>query len=155
MGTPSMTETTIETFTIGFTKKSAESFFTKLHEVGVQRVLDVRLHNSSQLAGFAKLPDLEFFLKGLFGIEYLHLEELAPTKDILDAYKKHKGDWSVYESEYLALLDKRSVESSVPADLLAGGCLLCSEHLPEHCHRRVALDYLQQKWGKLAVTHLV
>lgn len=150
-----MPRSRIETFTIGFTKKSAESFFTKLHAAGVRRVLDVRLHNSSQLAGFAKLPDLEFFLKGLYGIGYLHLEELTPTKDILDAYRKHKGAWEVYEAEYLTLLDKRKVESSVPADLLAGGCLLCSEHLPEHCHRRVALDYLQQKWGTLAVTHLV
>src|SRR5690606_8109205 len=120
----------LHTFTIGFTKKSARSFFTKLHDAGVARIVDVRLNNSSQLAGFAKRDDLEFFLKGLYDIEYVHLPELAPTKDILDEYKKNKGDWSVYEREFLELMDKRRIQDSIPKELIEGGCLLCSEHLP-------------------------
>jgi uncharacterized protein (DUF488 family) len=122
--------TAIETYTIGFTKKSAESFFTKLHAAGVARVVDVRLSNSSQLAGFAKQDDLRFFLKGLYGIEYLHVPELAPTKGILDAYKKHAGDWNVYEQEFLELMNRRKVEEAVPRETINRGCLLCSEHLP-------------------------
>ena len=144
----------LRTFTIGFTKKSAEQFFTKLQQAGVQRVVDVRLNNSSQLAGFAKRDDLQFFLKGLYGIEYVHVPELAPTKDILDAYKKNNGDWSVYEREFLELLDKRRIHDSIPRELIAGGCLLCSEHLPEHCHRRLVLEYLAQHWGPIETNHL-
>lgn len=144
----------IHTFTIGFTKKSAKSFFTKLHEAGVRRIVDVRLNNSSQLAGFAKRDDLEFFLKGLYDIEYVHLPELAPTKDILDEYKKNKGDWSVYEREFLELMDKRRIQDSVPKELIAGGCLLCSEHLPNHCHRRLVVEYLARHWGNIETTHI-
>jgi uncharacterized protein (DUF488 family) len=144
----------LQTYTIGFTKKSAKTFFSKLHEAGVARVVDVRLNNSSQLAGFAKRDDLEFFLKGLYGIEYVHVPELAPTADILDKYKKHNGDWSVYEREFLELMDKRSIQDSVPKEILAGGCLLCSEHLPTHCHRRLVLEYLSKHWGEIETTHL-
>ena len=144
----------IHTYTIGFTKKTAKSFFTKLREAGVQRVVDVRLNNSSQLAGFAKREDLEFFLKGLYGIDYVHLPELAPTKDILDEYKKNNGEWSVYEREFLELMDKRRIYESIPRDLIAGGCLLCSEHLPKHCHRRLVVEFLSQHWGEIETTHL-
>lgn len=145
----------IETFTIGFTQKTAESFFTTLRDAGVTRVIDVRLNNSSQLAGFTKRDDLQFFLKGLYGIEYVHVSELAPTKDILDAYKKHDGDWGVYEKEFVALMERRKIEESVPREFIHGGCLLCSEHLPQHCHRRLVVEYLAQHWGPLKVTHLI
>ena len=87
----------IQLFTIGFTKKSAEKLFTQLSRSGVQRLVDVRLNNTSQLAGFAKREDLAYFLKAICGIDYVHVPELAPTAQILDAYKKHKGDWAVYE----------------------------------------------------------
>lgn len=147
--------TAIDTFTIGFTQKSARTFFTKLHEAGVARVVDVRLNNSSQLAGFAKQDDLQFFLQGLYGIEYLRVPELAPTKEILDAYKKHKGDWNVYEKEFLELMDRRRIQETVPREFLDRGCLLCSEHLPQHCHRRLVIEYLAKHWGPLNVTHLV
>ncbi len=145
---------TLYTFTIGFTKKSARSFFTKLRDAGVVRIVDVRLSNSSQLAGFAKRDDLEFFLKGLYGIEYVHVPELAPTRDILDEYKKNKGDWSVYEREFLELMDKRKIQNSIPKELIAGGCLLCSEHLPKHCHRRLVVEYLARHWGNIETTHI-
>ena len=145
---------TLHTFTIGFTKKSARSFFTKLHDAGVIRIIDVRLNNSSQLAGFAKRDDLAFFLKGLYDIEYIHVPELAPTKDILDAYKKNKGDWNVYEGEFLELMDKRRIQDSIPKELIADGCLLCSEHLPKHCHRRLVVEYLARHWGTIRTTHI-
>lgn len=148
------TTSLIRTFTIGFTKKSAEGFFTKLRDAGVVRVVDVRLGNSSQLAGFAKRDDLEFLLKGLYGIGYVHLPELAPTKEILDAYKKHKGDWSVYEREFLELMDRRRIQETIPKELIDQGCLLCSEHLPNHCHRRLVVEYLDRYWGPLKTTHL-
>ena len=145
----------IETFTIGFTKKSAETFFTKLRESGVKRLLDVRLNNSSQLSGFAKRDDLRFFLKTIADIEYEHLPELAPTKDILDAYKKHGGDWEVYEAEFMELMAKRSIETQLRQEDFQSSCLLCSEHLPKLCHRRLVLEYLQEKWGDISVSHLV
>ncbi|GIW99588.1 MAG: hypothetical protein KatS3mg111_2921 [Pirellulaceae bacterium] len=145
----------IQTFTIGFTKKSAEDFFTKLREAGVERLIDVRLNNSSQLAGFAKRDDLAFFLKALADIEYVHVPELAPTKDILDAYKKHKGDWSVYEREFLELMARRSIETRLQPDLLDMSCLLCSEHLPQHCHRRLVVEYLDRHWGGVETQHLL
>jgi uncharacterized protein (DUF488 family) len=144
----------IHTFTIGFTKKSARSFFTKLHDAGVARIVDVRLNNSSQLAGFAKRDDLQFFLEGLYDIEYVNLPELAPTKDILDKYKKNQGDWSVYEREFLELMDKRRIQDSIPRELIEGGCLLCSEHLPTHCHRRLVVEYLTRHWGNIEATHI-
>jgi uncharacterized protein (DUF488 family) len=145
----------IETFTIGFTKKTAESFFTKLRDAGVIRVVDVRLNNSSQLAGFAKRDDLQFLLKGLYGIEYVHVTELAPTKEILDAYKKHNGDWSVYEREFFELMERRRIQETIPREVIDRGCLLCSEHLPKHCHRRLVVEYLERHWGPLKATHIV
>ena len=145
----------IETFTIGFTKKSAETFFTKLRESGVKRLLDVRLNNSSQLSGFAKRDDLRFFLMMIADIEYEHVPELAPTKDILDAYKKHGGAWEVYEAEFMELMAKRSIETQLSQEAFQLSCLLCSEHLPKLCHRRLVLEYLQEKWGGISVSHLV
>lgn len=144
----------LHVFTIGFTKKNAEKFFTLLGNAGVKRVVDVRLNNVSQLAGFAKRDDLSFFLKELHGIDYVHLTELAPTKDILDAFKKNKGSWEEYTDKFLALMADRRIEETVPRDVLHEGCLLCSEDTPEHCHRQLVLDYLSEKWGALETTHL-
>ena len=141
-------------FTIGFTKKSAEQFFTRLKQPGLVRLVDVRLNNRSQLAGFTKKNDLQFFLREICNIDYVHLAELAPTQDILDAYKKNGGDWSVYERQFLALLAARRVEETVDKDLLAGGCLLCSEPTPEHCHRRLVAEYFREKWGDVEIEHL-
>lgn len=141
-------------WTIGFTKKTAEQFFTKLKESGAERIVDVRLNNVSQLAGFAKRKDLEYFLKAICGMEYVHLPQLAPTQDILDEYKKNKGDWSVYERKFLDLMRERQVEKTVPRDLISRGCLLCSEHKPHHCHRRLVAEYLRDAWGDTEIEHL-
>ncbi len=144
----------INLFTIGFTKKSAEQFFNTLREAGVKRVIDTRLNNVSQLAGFTKRPDLEYFLKQIGNIEYVHLLDLAPTKDILDAYKKNGGDWQTYEKQFLQLIAKRKIEEKVLPNLLDGGCLLCSEATPHHCHRRLVAEYLSQKLGTIKIHHL-
>ncbi len=142
-------------FTIGFTRKTAETFFGKLKRSGAQRMVDVRLNNVSQLAGFAKKKDLEYFLKELCGMDYVHLPELAPTQDILDEYKKNKGDWQVYEAKFLDLMRQRRVEETLPREVIAGGCLLCSEDKPHHCHRRLVAEYLKQHWGDVEIQHLV
>lgn len=139
----------LKLYTIGFTKKSAEYFFEKLKKANVKRVIDVRLNNVSQLAGFAKKNDLIYFLKELDNIDYVHLPELAPTKRILDAYKKHKGEWAVYESEFLNLMEQRNIENTIPREMLEDGCLLCSEDKPHHCHRRLVAEYLKRKWADL------
>ena len=141
-------------FTIGFTKKSAESFFAKLKSAGVKRLIDIRLNNVSQLAGFAKQDDLRYFAKAICDIDYVHLIDLAPTKDILDAYKKNNGDWNMYQRNFLQLMKIRRVEDNVPRALLDGGCLLCSEDKPDHCHRRLVAEYLREKWGEVEIEHL-
>ncbi|MBA3945990.1 MAG: DUF488 domain-containing protein [Herpetosiphonaceae bacterium] len=141
-------------FTIGFTKKSAEKFFTELRCASVKHLIDVRLNNTSQLAGFAKKEDLAYFLKTICGINYVYVPELAPTANILDAYKKQKGDWAVYERHFLDLIAKRRVEETVPKNLFDRGCLLCSEDKPHHCHRRLVAEYLRDKWGNIEVKHL-
>jgi len=142
-------------YTIGFTKKSAERFFTLLKEAQVRRVFDVRLNNSSQLAGFSKAADLEYFLCAIANIEYRRLPELAPTQELLDAYKKRKGSWSQYEEAFLDLLRSRDVEHLIDRSAFDMACLLCSEHQPEHCHRRLVAEYLREKWGDVQVRHLV
>ncbi len=141
--------------TIGFTKKTAKQFFGLIKGSGAKRVVDVRLNNVSQLAGFAKRKDLEFFLKEILDVDYVHLPELAPTQDILDAYKKHKGDWAVYEPAFLELMRKREIEKRINPEIIAGGCLLCSEDKPHHCHRRLVAEYLEEQWGDVKVEHLV
>lgn len=142
-------------FTIGFTKKSAETFFTRLKSAGVKRLVDVRLNNVSQLSGFAKKDDLRFFTKSICNIDYVHALDLAPTADILDAYKKLKGDWSVYERQFLDLMSKRRIEETTPQEMLDGGCLLCSEEKPQYCHRRLVAEYLKEKWGDVEIEHIL
>ena len=141
-------------FTIGFTKKSANRFFELLRTSGARRVVDVRLNNVSQLAGFAKRDDLAYLLAEICGMDYVHLPALAPTKQMLDDYKKKGGDWSTYETRFLDLMRARRVEQTVARDTLADGCLLCSEDTPEHCHRRLVAEYLERHWGGIDVTHL-
>lgn len=145
----------IRLYTIGFTKKNAERFFGQLCESPVKRVIDVRLNNSSQLAGFAKRDDLGYFLKTICHMDYVHMPELAPTKEILDEYKKNKGEWSSYEKEFLALLSRRRIEEKVSGELFDGACLLCSEDTPDQCHRRLVAEYLNEQWGNVEVTHIV
>jgi uncharacterized protein (DUF488 family) len=141
--------------TIGFTRTSAEGFFERLLNAGVKKVVDVRLHNTSQLAGFAKVDDLAYFLKRVGGIQYVHQPLLAPTDSMLKSYKKEKGDWRAYEERFLGLMSERHIEDRFKPDMFGGTCLLCSEATPHHCHRRLVCEYLNQKWdGALDVRHL-
>lgn len=142
-------------YTIGFTKHSAERFFTRLRECGVKRLVDVRLNNVSQLAGFAKRDDLCYFTKIICNIDYVHLPSLAPTKDLLDSYKKLKGNWQVYESSFLELMRIRRIEETIPRELIDSSCLLCSEQRPQYCHRRLVAEYLQSRWDGVDIKHLV
>lgn len=141
-------------FTIGFTKKSAETFFETLRKSGAKRVVDVRLNNVSQLAGFTKKQDLVYFLKEICGMEYVHLPDLAPTQDMLDDYKKRRGTWEAYEQQFLDLMKRRQIEEKVSKEIVADGCLLCSEEKPHHCHRRLVAEYLKQHWGDVEIKHL-
>jgi uncharacterized protein (DUF488 family) len=142
-------------YTIGFTQKTAEEFFSTLRQPGLFRILDIRLNNRSQYAGFTKLHDLPFFLKTILGISYHHLPDLAPTKAMLDAYKKKKTiDWPDYKRQFETLMTTRQIETTVQKDLCAGGCLLCSEVSPDFCHRRLVAEYLQMHWGNLEIVHL-
>ncbi|MBF0245321.1 MAG: DUF488 domain-containing protein [Planctomycetes bacterium] len=142
-------------FTIGFTKKSADTFFTKLKQSGAKQVLDVRLNNASQLAGFTKRNDLKFFLREICHMGYIHMPELAPTKDILDEYKKNKGDWAVYEQNFLELMRKREIEKKIDRDVIEDSCLLCSEDNPKHCHRRLVAEYMNLYLGDIEIVHIV
>lgn len=144
----------MKVFTIGFTKKSAQQFFEMLRRSGAKRVVDVRLNNVSQLAGFAKRDDLKFFLKEVCDMDYVHTPDLAPTQEMLDEYKKLKGDWQTYEKRFLDLMEKRKIEERIPKEVMAEGCLLCSEDKPHHCHRRLVVEYLRQQWGDLDINHL-
>jgi uncharacterized protein (DUF488 family) len=145
----------VEVYSVGFTHKTASQFFESLRGVGIRRLVDVRLNNSSQLAGFSKRDDLQYFLHEILGAEYLHEPLLAPTQEILDTYKKRKGNWDAYEREFVALMRERQIEERLDRHLFeVPTVLLCSEATAEHCHRRLVLDYLQARWGDLTSTHL-
>lgn len=138
---------TIKLFTIGFTKKNAQQFFSLLQQGGVRKVLDTRLNNVSQLAGFTKRDDLSFFLKQVADIGYAHAEQLAPTDLMLKRYKKGEISWDAYAADYQALIQKRQVESQFSPEELDSACLLCSEATPHHCHRRLAAEFFRQQLG--------
>ena len=145
----------MEIYTIGFTKKSAADFFGALQRAGIRRVIDVRLNNTSQLAGFAKRDDLQFFLRELCDAEYCHQPTLAPTQEMLDAYKRKEIAWEEYDKRFSDLLAERAVEQTVDRRLFeAPTALLCSEPNAERCHRRLAAEYLAGQWGGAEIVHL-
>lgn len=141
--------------TIGFTKKRAERFFGILSQAGAKRVVDVRLNNVSQLAGFAKKNDLAYFLNLICNIDYRHVPMLAPTKEMLDGYKKRGGSWNDYERRFLDLMAERRIEQKLDPELLEDACLLCSEDRPHYCHRRLVAEYLKEHWRDVEIAHLV
>jgi len=143
-------------YTAGFAEWSAERFFQRLKLEGVDRLIDVRLRPSSQLAGFAKQRDLQYFLRSILSADYIHEPRLAPTAEILDAYRKKKLTWEQYEKAFTALLANRKVEETVdPAIFVGSPVLLCSEHAPDMCHRRLVCDYLSRYWSEIGeVVHL-
>jgi uncharacterized protein (DUF488 family) len=146
----------VEIYTIGFTQTTAERFFGRLKAAGIERLLDVRLNNQSQLAGFAKSKDLPFFLRELVGATYEHDPRLAPDHAILDAYKKRKDmPWSEYEARFLTLMRQRAIERKLdPVSFETPTALLCSEATAERCHRRLVVDYLSGHWPDVRAIHL-
>ncbi len=145
----------MEVYSIGFTQKTAEQFFTRIKSAGIRRLLDVRLNNVSQLAGFAKRGDLAFFLKEICGADYVHEPLLAPTQEMLDAYRGKAASWDEYAARFLALMAERQIEHNVDRALFERPTvLLCSEPTAERCHRRLVLEYLRDKWGDVTISHL-
>jgi uncharacterized protein (DUF488 family) len=145
----------MKVYSIGFTKKTAAEFFTALRQAEIRLLLDVRLRNASQLAGFTKRDNLPFFLNELCGAEYLHEPLLTPTPDLLDGIRKKRISWQEYEPRFLSLLAERAVEKKVDRNLFqTPTVLLCSEVAAARCHRRLILEYLQEKWGGLDIVHL-
>lgn len=145
---------TLTLFTIGFTKKNAHTFFSLLKQAGVKRIIDIRLNNESQLAGFTKKEDLKYFLGAIANIDYVHRPELAPTKEILNDYKKKKITWLGYEQRFRELLSQRKPETLLMLSELDKACLLCSEPKPDKCHRRLVAEYLKTKLGNIEIHHL-
>jgi uncharacterized protein (DUF488 family) len=144
----------VNIYTIGFTKKNARTFFGLLRDSGAARLVDVRLNNVSQLAGFAKRDDLAFFVDELCGMDYRHVRELAPTQDMLDDYKKHGASWESYADRFLALMDERDIQNSLDKQMLDNAVLLCSEPTAHQCHRRLVAEYLAAHWEDVTITHL-
>lgn len=145
----------MEIYTIGFTQTTAEHFFERLADARVGRVLDVRLRNSSQLAGFAKATDLVFFLDRLIGVGYRHEPMLAPSDELLRTYRAGEIDWGTYEHKFLDLMRERRIESRLaPGDFDVPTALLCSEPRAERCHRRLVCNYLAGHWPEVQPVHL-
>ena len=145
----------MQVYTIGFTKRQAGDFFGSIRAAGIQLLLDVRLRNSSQLAGYTKVNDLPFFLREICSAEYLHEPLLAPSPDLLDSYRKRRIGWPEYERRFVELLTERQVETRIDQALFNRRVvLLCSELTAERCHRRVVLEYLATRWGDLSAVHL-
>ena len=148
---------TLRLFTIGFTRKSAAVFFMTLRDAGVRHLVDIRLRNTSQMAGFTKRDDLDFFVHSILGADYTHLPLLAPSESILDAYQVDH-DWSNYERDFQALLRMRKVGAALsPADFV-DACLMCSEPTADQCHRRLVAEHLRDVWRdaglKVEIRHL-
>lgn len=142
-------------FTIGFTKKNAKTFFGLLTKAGIKTLIDVRLNNISQLAGFAKRDDLKFFLKEICQADYVHVPDLAPTEDMLKSFKKGELSWADYEKKFLSLMNQRKAEDLLTKTQLENSCFLCSEHDPRFCHRSLAVQYLKEKADEnINITHL-
>lgn len=133
-------------YTIGFTKKSAEEFFELIKNNDIQSLIDVRLNNKSQLAGFAKGKDLDYFLREICDVRYFYEEQFAPTKDLLDRWHKSTVSWGDYTKEYIDTLKSRKAERIFEVRYKDTGnvCFLCTEPTTENCHRRLLAEYLQQ-----------
>jgi uncharacterized protein (DUF488 family) len=150
------TNGTVTLYTIGFTKTSAERFFATLRQHSVKRVIDTRVNRDGQLAGFAKAQDLKYFLHELVDADYTAEPLLAPTAELLKSYRNKTLTWDQYAREYDALLRERRPERAVSTAMLNDACLLCSEATPDHCHRRLAAEYLKSAFAPapIEIIHL-
>ena len=144
----------IQLFTIGYTHKSAELFFSIMDMNGIDNLIDVRLNNVSQLTGFTKMNDFKFFLKKISNVNYYHLPYLAPTKEILNAYRKKEIGWNEYEEKFITLMKERKIEKKINLDILHNVCLLCSEESADKCHRRLVAEYLKTFFNEIVIKHI-
>lgn len=140
-------------FTIGYTQKSAEEFFTSLTHNGVKKLIDIRLNNTSQLAGFANAKHLPYLLK-IHTIAYEYKTEFAPTKELLKGYQDKKVDWNEYEKHYKQILIDRDVLKSLTIHEFENAVLLCSEPTAKQCHRRLAAEYIAKHFDNVNIKHL-
>ena len=141
-------------YTIGFGQKTAENFFEKLKSNGIKKLIDIRLNNKSQLAGFTKKNDIIYFLKEIANIKYEYRPEYAPGKELLDNYRKKKINWDQYEINYFELLKERDILTKIKIADLSEVCFLCSEPTPEKCHRRLLAEYLKEQYPEIEIIHL-
>lgn len=141
-------------YTIGYTQKNAKKFFSLLATSHASKIIDIRLNNSSQLAGFTKQEDLSFFLRKILDWDYVYQPLLAPTKELLDNYKKKIISWNDYELIFHQILEERKVYEKITRGNLVNGVLLCSENLPNYCHRRLVAEYFKKKWENIEIKHL-
>jgi uncharacterized protein (DUF488 family) len=142
--------------TIGFAQKSLRRFVELLQSAGVTKLIDTRLYNTSQLAGFAKKDDLQFICE-TFGIRYEHVVDFAPTDEMMKRYKNVDKDWATFERDFVDLLVQREAARLWETEVFDPGvnCLLCAEHDPEHCHRRLVAEHLQRAYPEIEIKHLV
>ena len=145
----------IQLYTIGFTKKSAEQFFNLLINNGVKRIVDIRLNNNSQLAGFAKFPDIQYFARAICNIDYIHIEDFVPAKDLLNDYQNKKIDWEEYQTIYGNILKERNIIEKYSVKDFDGSCFLCSEDKPERCHRSLLVELFKTTNKAVDIIHLI
>ena len=146
----------MQLYTIGFTQKSAKTFFGLLRQNGIQRLVDIRISPQGQLSGFARQEDLPYFLEELAGqCSYVHMPILAPTKEMMHAYRGG-WDWQRYRTGFEALMDERHVPEVLDQNEfeIYRSCLLCSEATPEKCHRRLVAERLAAHWPDVQIIHL-
>jgi uncharacterized protein (DUF488 family) len=141
-------------FTIGYAGKAADEFFTILKQAGIRKVIDIRLYNTSQLAGFTKREDIKYFLRTIVGSDYIHLPILAPTKKLLGDYKKGLISWEQYETEFREIITQRRIERGLIWQDMDMSCFLCSEARADKCHRRLVAEYLAKHWRNVSIGHL-
>ena len=144
----------VKVFTIGYAGKNAREFFTILKQTGIRKVIDVRLYNTSQLAGFTKRQDIEYFLQSIVDAEYAHLPIMAPTKQLLNSYKKGLISWQQYETQFKSIITQRQIEKHIIPQDMNMACFLCSEAKAGNCHRRLVAEYLAGLWPIISIIHL-
>jgi uncharacterized protein (DUF488 family) len=144
----------LKVFTIGYGSKNAREFFTILKQAGIRKVIDVRLYNTSQLAGFTKKQDIEYFLQTIVGASYIHLPIMAPTKQLLNDYKKGLISWQQYETQFKSIIAQRQIDKHIIPQDMDMACFLCNEATADNCHRRLVAEYLAGLWPNISIIHL-
>jgi len=144
----------IKLYTIGFTKKTARQFFELLKQNNIKKLIDVRINHASQLAGFAKGADLEYFAEAICGIQYEYIADFAPTKELLSDYQNKKIDWAEYQKTYRSLIETRNVKTTYKTEDFDYACFLCSEPTADQCHRGILAEYFWEIDPQVQIIHL-